>query len=63
MASESVSWGGVVLRIIAAAILVFATYNPEGHSFYHWAIAPLMQDVGSFDAAKFLAGTVLVAGW
>lgn len=63
MASESVSWGGVVLRIVAAAILVFATYNPEGVSYYHWAIAPLLQDVGSFDAVKFLAGTVLVAGW
>lgn len=63
MASESVSWGGVALRIVAAAILVFATYNPEGVSYYHWAIAPLLEDVGSFDAVKFLAGTVLVAGW
>lgn len=63
MASESVSWGGVVLRIVAAAILVFATYNLEGVSYYHWAIAPLRQDAGSFDAVKFLAGTVLVAGW
>lgn len=63
MATESVSWGGVTLRIVAAAVLVFATYNPEGHSYYHWAIAPLLLDIGSFDALKFLAGTVLVAGW
>ncbi len=63
MASESVSWGGVALRIVAAAILVFATYNPEGYSFYHWAIAPLREHVSSFDAVKFLALTLLVAGW
>lgn len=63
MAAGSVSWGGVAARVIAAAILVFATYNPEGYSFYHWAIAPLLRDVKSFDAVKFLAGTVLLAGW
>lgn len=63
MAAGSVSWGGVAARVIAATVLVFATYNPEGYSFYHWAIAPLLQDVSSFGAVKFLAGTVLLAGW
>jgi hypothetical protein len=63
MASDSISWGGVALRVVAAAVLVFATYNPEGQSFYHWALAPLAQDVRSFGAPKFLAATVLVAGW
>ncbi|GMV09184.1 MAG TPA: DUF6524 family protein [Gemmatimonadaceae bacterium] len=63
MATESVSWGGVALRVVAAAILVFATYNPEGFSYFHWAIAPLRQGVRSFDAAKFLVGTLLAAGW
>ena len=63
MASESISWGGVALRILAAAVLVFATYNPEGYSYYHWALAPLVKDIKSFDAVRFLAGTVLVAGW
>lgn len=63
MATESVSWGGVALRVVAAAILVFATYNPEGYSYFHWAIAPLRQGAGSFDAAKFLVGTLLAAGW
>ncbi|MBK6307983.1 MAG: hypothetical protein IPF47_20530 [Gemmatimonadetes bacterium] len=63
MAAESVSWGGVAARVVAAAVLVFSTYNPEGYSFYHWAVAPLLQDIKSFDAVKFLAGTVLLAGW
>jgi hypothetical protein len=63
MASDSVSWGGVALRILAAGVLVFATFNPEGQSYYHWAIAPLLRDAGSFGAMKFLAGAVLLAGW
>ena len=63
MAAESVSWGGVAARVVAAAVLVFSTYNPEGYSFYHWAVAPLLQDIKSFGAVKFLAGTVLLAGW
>jgi hypothetical protein len=36
------SAGGIAGRVIAALVLVFATYNPEGKSFYHWAIAPLI---------------------
>lgn len=63
MATEPISWGGVALRVAAAALLVFATYNPEGYSYFHWAIAPLRQGAGTFDAVKFLVGTVLVAGW
>ncbi len=63
MATDSISWGGVALRVLAAAILVFASYNPEGYSYYHWALAPLVGDLGSFGALKFLAGAVLVTGW
>jgi uncharacterized membrane protein AbrB (regulator of aidB expression) len=63
MATQSISLGGVFLRVIGAALLVFATYNPEGYSYYHWAIAPVLGDVGSFGPAKFLAGTLLVVAW
>jgi len=63
MASDSVSWGGVALRVLAAGVLVFATYNPEGLSYYHWALAPLFTSVRSFGPLQFLAGAVLVAGW
>lgn len=63
MASDSISWGGVAFRVVAAAILVFATYNPEGQSYYHWALVPLARDVSSFGAAKFLVGGMLLAGW
>lgn len=63
MATDSISWGGVALRVVAAAVLVFATYNPEGYSYYHWALAPLLQDIKSMNAVKFIAGTILVTGW
>lgn len=32
------SWPNLVLRWLAAAFLVFAVYNPSGHSYYHWLI-------------------------
>jgi Family of unknown function (DUF6524) len=44
-------------------VLVFATYNPQGWSFYHWAIAPLMHGDGSFGPIQFLAAIILLAGW
>lgn len=57
--------GGIAARLLAALVLVFATYNPEGFSFYHWAIAPLWgQNAGTGPASvKFLAGILLLAGW
>lgn len=56
---------GIGLRALAALILVFVTYNPEGYSFYHWAIAPLIHGTtGSGPASvKFLSGIALVTGW
>jgi hypothetical protein len=57
--------GGVAIRALAALLLVFATYNPEGRSFYHWALAPLFDGSPSAGPAslKFLIGLGLLAGW
>lgn len=59
------SAGGIAGRVVAALILVFATYNPEGKSFYHWAIAPLIDGTSTAGlmSVKFLAGLALAAGW
>ncbi len=59
------SLGGIALRALAALLLVFATYNPEGVSYYHWALAPLIGGEPSTGPAsvKFLAGIALIAGW
>jgi hypothetical protein len=58
-------FSGILLRALAALVLVFATYNPEGYSYFHWAIAPLSSGVQTAGPAsvKFLAGLALLAGW
>lgn len=63
MASDRFSWSSLGLRLLAALLLVFATYNAEGVSYYHWALQPLRESAGSFNALKFLAGILLVVGW
>ena len=36
----AVSWSGVLWRMLFAIALVLLTFNPTGHSFYHWLTAP-----------------------
>ena len=63
MPIESIGWTGVLIRALAALVLVFLTWNAEGWSYYHWTIDPLLRGVRSFSAVKFLAGAMLLAGW
>ncbi|MFA5923423.1 MAG: DUF6524 family protein [Methylococcaceae bacterium] len=50
---------GIVVRFLAALVLVFATWNPTGRSFYHW----LMGNLSNVTALLVFAGVVLVIGW
>jgi uncharacterized protein DUF6524 len=59
------TWKGFFWRFIFALILVLATYNPEGYSYFHW-----IKDYNHlelFGAAKLpltaLAGLVLLIAW
>lgn len=63
MVATSVTWSGVLVRLVAALALVFGTWNPNGWSYYHWTIQPAIDDLGSFNPVKFLVGALLVAGW
>lgn len=63
MTADSLTWKGVLVRFVVAFCLVFLTWNAEGWSYYHWTIDPLVRGVRSFSPVKFLAGTVLLAGW
>ncbi|WP_373058877.1 DUF6524 family protein [Gemmatimonas sp.] len=56
---------GIAARLLAALVLVFATYNAEGYSFYHWSIAPLLEHTTSTgpSSVKFLVGILLLGGW
>jgi hypothetical protein len=59
MATSSFSWQGFLLRLIAALVLVFASYNPEGYSYYDWALV----DISRFSILKGFVGVVLIIGW
>lgn len=57
---------GVLMRLFLAFVLVFATFNPWGGSYYHWAIAPVFETgggIGTLGPLKLLAGLVLAVGW
>ena len=54
-----ISWFGVFMRLVGALAVVLLTYNPTGHSFYHWA----MRDFASITAVKAFAGAILLVGW
>lgn len=58
-------FGGIAARTLAALVLVFATYNPERVSYFHWALAPLRtgEPTGGPASLKFLAGLALLGGW
>lgn len=58
-ASRGITGFGFLLRLIAAAILVFATYNPSGNSYYHW----LSDNISSPTPLLALAGILLLIGW
>jgi len=59
MAESGISWIGIGLRFFLALILVFATYNPEGYSYFHWGI----MDFQAMTPLKAFVGVVLLIGW
>lgn len=59
MAVKSIGWQGILLRLIAAVILVFMTYNPSEYSYYQWAKSSLP----GVDPLVIFAGVVLLIGW
>lgn len=67
MQTDGIGAKGIFGRLVAALILVYGTFNPEGFSFYHWALAPAVG--GDMIAAraglpvKILVGLLLAAIW
>lgn len=59
MSVQGISWSGIIVRIVLAIALVLATYNPSGHSFYHWLTEP----PAGITAIKALLGVLLLIGW
>lgn len=48
-------------RWAAALILVFATYNPSGKSYFHWVKNALAGE--GLEPLHYFVGVILVAGW
>ncbi|MDD3448489.1 MAG: DUF6524 family protein [Gammaproteobacteria bacterium] len=49
----------MLLRFLVGLVLVFASYNPEQWSYWHWALANLPE----FSVLKAFVGVVLLIGW
>lgn len=59
MKVKEINWIGVGVRFLLALVLVFATYNPSGYSYFHWGI----KNIADFSILKLLVGIVLLIGW
>ena len=64
---STLTWGGIALRIAAALVLVYLTFNPTGFSWFHWTIKPMIDAptsaLSTLNPIKVLAGIVLAAAW
>ncbi len=56
---QNISASGVGLRFLFALILVFATFNPSGWSYYHWLLGTITEPTPWLA----LAGIGLIIGW
>ena len=61
--SRDVSVGGFVIRLIAALVLVLATYNPTEFSYYAWVSDALTEETSTLGALHFFVGVLLIIGW
>jgi hypothetical protein len=53
------SFSSFGLRFLFSAILLFATYNPEGYSYYHW----VKEMFPSITIEQAFVGVVLIIGY
>jgi len=59
MAYTPITWSGIGVRFLIALVLIFATYNPSGYSYYHWGI----KHINDFSIIKLFAAIILLIGW
>ncbi|WP_456405080.1 DUF6524 family protein [Thiolapillus sp.] len=59
MAVTAFRWTNFLIRVVVAFVLVFATYNPSGHSWVHW----LIESTNKLDPMLILSAVVLIIGW
>ncbi len=52
-------WDSFIIRFIFATIVVFASYNPESASYFHW----IKEEFPTFTVYKGFVGVILVICW
>ena len=57
--AKQLTWVGFGMRLLLAIVVVFATYNPTGHSYFHWGMLHFFP----IDPLRILLGIVLLIGW
>ena len=57
------TWINYLFRLGAALVLVFATYNPTGWSYFHWARDTIASGFTDINPLLALGGVVLIVGW
>lgn len=55
----AITWLSFFIRLMFAFILVFATFNPSGYSYFHW----FKNTMPAFTPYIALAGIALIIGW
>jgi hypothetical protein len=59
MASKGFNFFDFLIRLIAAMVLVFASYNPSSYSWFHW----ISHAPDQFDPLIIFSGIALLIGW
>jgi hypothetical protein len=57
--SDGFDIGGVFMRVVFSLAIVFLTFNPTGHSYYHW----LQQNLTPVQPVVVIAGILLLGAW
>jgi hypothetical protein len=56
---EKFTFAGFLLRLVGAIVLVLLTFNPTGHSYYHW----IAEGFPSITPIEAVVGIALVGAW
>ncbi|MDQ1344567.1 MAG: hypothetical protein QG586_97 [Pseudomonadota bacterium] len=56
---DEFSFSGFLGRLVFSVALVLLTFNPTGHSYYHW----LLDGFPSITPGEAVAGIVLLGAW
>ena len=57
------TWTNYLIRLGFALLLVFATYNPTGWSYFHWVKDTFATGFTNVDPLLALGGILLIVGW